>query len=126
MRAIGLTSLLVSIALAGGVSAERAATLEPTASQPPAACEDPLVTEGVVDETRHPSSREMLKALGTEHVVPLNTRGYNYDFDDAPETPPRPPAKPVPAPTGPAPKQSVPTRPHPDPSPDDAPPAAAR
>ena len=126
MRAIGFASLLVSIALAGGVSAERAATAEPTASQSPAACEDPLVTEGVVDVTPHPSSREMLKALGTQHVVPLNTRGYNYGFDDSPETPPRPPEKPVPAPTRPAPKQSVPTRPHPDPPPDDAPPAAAR
>ena len=125
MRAIGFASLLVSIALAGGVSAERAATAEPTASQPPAACEDPLVTEDVVDATPRPSSREMLKALGTQHVVPLNTRGYNYDFNDSPETP-RSPEKPVPAPTRPAPKQSVPTRPHPDPSPDDAPPAAAR
>lgn len=126
MRVLGFASLLVSIALAGGVSAERAATAEPTASQSQADCEDPFVTEGVVDETRHPSSREMLKALGTQHVVPLNTRGYNYDFGDAPETPPPPPAKPVPPPTRPAPKQSVPTRPHPDPPTEDAPPAAAR
>ncbi len=108
MRAIGLASLQLSVALVGGVSADRATTPDPAASQALFTCEDRVVTESVVDETRHRSAREMLKALGATHVIPLNTRGYNYDSERAPEVPPRQPAKPRPAPTGPAPKLRTP------------------
>ncbi len=113
MRAIGFASLLLSIALAGGVFADRAARAGPPASQALLVCEDPVVTESVVDETRQRRAREMLEVLGAKQVIPLNTRGYNYHSEGPLEARPRPPAEP-------APKQSVPTEP-----PDDAPPAAA-
>ena len=63
MRAIGFASLLLSVALAGGVFADRDARAEPPASQAPLVCEEPHL-EQLFALVRHPGiGRERFESV---------------------------------------------------------------